>query len=368
MTIDDFIWEENKGTYPFLETNKISLSFDDGLNDTTYLNYDRKSFYKTSSSDWALVTNPDLVEGVDENNVSVFIDTYDHKWLLELYTSDIYYQSPEGWKIIPHEIHGARSGAYFSKFNHPITNDLWLSTHNGLSIYDYESDSWTLVDHADMNITHDPITFVTTSKGEIFGIAYNEFFKLDQNLAEVLITPESIGPGNHFRFWSILVDSKDRICLGLNGLVAVFDNGAWSYLTHENSGMVNGLISYIQEDEAGNYWFGSSTGGIAIYNEDGLDDQFFTDIHTDVKEVEDAHTIEVYPLPTTGVVYFKNISKTLISKEIKQIKIFDVSGNYVMGINEINDSSLDLSSLSSGVYVLQIQMDSEVFNLKVMKI
>jgi len=367
LTIDDFIWEENKGTFPFLETNNISLNFDVGLGDTTYLNYDRKSFYQTDNNDWTLVDNPDLVEGIDENYVSVFIDTYGHKWLLELYTSDIYYQSPTGWKIFPHEIHGAASAAYFSKFNHPETNDLWLSTYNGVSIYNYESDSWTLVDHSDMNVSYDPITFVTTSTGEIFGFARNEFFRLDQNLAEVLITSDTIGLGDSFRFWSIMVDSKDRILLGLNGLVAVYDNGEWSYLTRENSSMVNGNITSIQEDEAGNYWFGSSTGGIAIYNEDGLDDQFFTSIHTDVEDVENAHTIEIYPIPTTGVVNFKSISKNL-AKEVKQIKIFDFSGNNVMSVNSIKDNSLDLSSLSSGVYVLHIQLDSEVYNVKVIKI
>lgn len=367
LAIDDFDWEENKGTYPFLETNNISLNFDIGLGDTTYLNYGRKSFYQTTSSNWTPVANPDLVEGVDENDVSVFIDTYGRKWLLELYTSDIYYQSPTGWKVFPHEVHGARSGAYFSKFNHPQTNDLWLSTYNGLSIYDYESDSWTLVEHSEMNVSHDPITFVTTSTGEIFGMARDEFFILDQNLAEVLITADTIGEGDDYRFWSIMADSKDRIWLGLNGMVALYDNGEWNFLTRENSGMINGYIQYIQEDKDGNYWFGSSSGGIAIYNEDGLDDQFFTDLHSGVEDIEKAHTIEIYPVPTSGIVHFKFISKDL-SKEVKQIKVFDLSGNYISSVNSIRNNSLDLSSLSSGVYVLHIQLDTEVYNVKVIKI
>jgi ligand-binding sensor domain-containing protein len=355
-----------KGSSPFLETNNINLTFDIGLGDTTYLNYDNKSFYQTGTDDWTLVANPDLAEGVDENDVSVFIDIYGRKWLLELYTSDIYYQSPTGWKVIPHEIHGARSGAYFSKFNHPETNDLWLSTYNGLSIYNYESDTWTLVDHSDMDVSYDPITFATRSNGEIYGFAQKEFFKLDQNIAELLITSDSIGNGNNFRFWSIMVDSKDRILLGLNGLVAVYDNGEWSYFTHENSGMVNGNITTIQEDKDGNYWFGSSTGGIAIYNENGLDEQFFTDTHTEIKNAPDVHLIEIYPIPTTGVLNFKSLRIDL-TKKVKQIKVFDLSGNYVMGVNSITTNSLDISSLSTGVYVLHIQLDSEVYIVKVIK-
>lgn len=368
ITYADGQWLSKGTDYPFDQSDELLFPtyFDSGIGDTTYMVHDRKSYFQTGDGNWALVSNPDLAPDVDENYASVFIDDNGRKWLMELYTSDIYYDSPDGWKIYPHEIHGARSGAYFSKFNHPETGDLWLSTYNGLSIYNYESVSWSLLEDSDLGIGRDPATMIATADGEVYGIAYDEFFKMNGTTAEILQSADTTGLTNNWKYQSIFKDRNGRIFLGLNGEVAIYDAGSWSYLNRDNSELLYGNINSIYQDADDNYWF-TSQGGISIYNAAGLDDHFFDGFHTGVKDSYNEQLLSIYPNPTLGNVSLREMGATP-ADDIQMVHVYDQSGQQVMQFRELSDPIIDISMLSAGTYILVVKTAGQVHTVKVAKI
>lgn len=79
--------------------------------------------------------------------------------------------------------------------------------------------------------------------------------------------------------------------------------------------------------------------------------------------VNDQQTVElsVYPNPTSGIV-------NLVSgRNIDNVNVYDVSGRLVKTVNKISSDKtvLDLSSLSSGTYILKIQTGKNVVTKKV---
>lgn len=93
----------------------------------------------------------------------------------------------------------------------------------------------------------------------------------------------------------------------------------------------------------GGFTINSTTGGIFKYNATFLDTNNFS-------KTQD---LLVYPNPATNLIYIdgKNISKILV---------FDMTGKEVMAkkINTTNTFGLDISSLSSGIYILNTFTDS----------
>ncbi len=367
IAYQDNLWSSKALDFPFDQSEELVFPhmFELGKEDTTYMIHDRLSYYQTGNGNWFPVSNPDLVQDVDENYSSTFIDNNGDKWLLELYTSDIYYDSPDGWVIYPHEVHGARSGAYFSKFNHPLTGDLWLSTYNGVSIYDYDSATWRVLTDTEMNIRNSPATMISTASGEVYGIAGKEFFKVEGTTAEILQSADTLGNNINYRFNEIYEDRNGILWLGLNGEVANYHDGVWNLFTKDNSGIVNGDITDIYQDQDSNLWFSSRSGGIAIYNETGLADHFFDTLHTSVQNIDYSNLLILYPNPTTGLIHIKeNGSGT---DAISQIRVIDQYGRQVMSCKANKDNTLNISTLLDGIYILRIESEAGLRMAKVIK-
>ncbi len=74
--------------------------------------------------------------------------------------------------------------------------------------------------------------------------------------------------------------------------------------------------------------------------------------------------IEIFPNPTNGIVNIK-IDKAMISK-IKNISIFNSAGESVFSTKEINSKQIiDLSELSSGLYMLNINKEGKIISTKI---
>ena len=71
----------------------------------------------------------------------------------------------------------------------------------------------------------------------------------------------------------------------------------------------------------------------------------------------------IYPNPVKNILYIKSDSE----QQIKSISIFDLSGKEVLRSNIDSSNGVNVSSLSSGAYIINIQMSKEIMKYKFIK-
>jgi hypothetical protein len=70
-----------------------------------------------------------------------------------------------------------------------------------------------------------------------------------------------------------------------------------------------------------------------------------------------------YPNPTSAIIYFD-----FTDNKIELIKIFDLTGKTIIEKAEIQQNeTIDLSGFESGIYLISIQTDKEIFTTKIVK-
>ncbi len=73
--------------------------------------------------------------------------------------------------------------------------------------------------------------------------------------------------------------------------------------------------------------------------------------------------ISIYPNPTNGIVNFD-----FTNNNIQQIKISDLTGKTIIEkVNIQQNEMIDLSNFESGIYIIKIQTDNEIFTTKIVK-
>ncbi len=73
--------------------------------------------------------------------------------------------------------------------------------------------------------------------------------------------------------------------------------------------------------------------------------------------------ISIYPNPTNGIINFE-----FANNNIQQIVIFDITGKQIIEKTAISQNAMiDLSSFESGIYIVKIQTDNEIFTTKIVK-
>ncbi len=73
--------------------------------------------------------------------------------------------------------------------------------------------------------------------------------------------------------------------------------------------------------------------------------------------LDDSSLVDIYPNPSEGAITFTS------SIKIETVTIWDMAGNYIFEINEI-DSTIDISQLTSGIYLLKVKTNEGVFSKK----
>lgn len=75
-------------------------------------------------------------------------------------------------------------------------------------------------------------------------------------------------------------------------------------------------------------------------------------------------TISIYPNPTKNLITIEGVDKL----EITEIKIFDLFGKCILSSNEKSEkTTIDLSSLPIGTYILEITMNQKIIRQKIIK-
>jgi len=83
---------------------------------------------------------------------------------------------------------------------------------------------------------------------------------------------------------------------------------------------------------------------------------------TDISDVA-SKSISIYPNPTSGIINFD-----FSTLDVKKVSISDITGKVIMEKLVSNQrESIDISNYSSGVYVINIQLEKEVITKKIMK-
>ncbi|WP_418638220.1 T9SS type A sorting domain-containing protein [Winogradskyella sp.] len=101
--------------------------------------------------------------------------------------------------------------------------------------------------------------------------------------------------------------------------------------------------------------FGTTTSSVWSFT---TDDQFLS-----IGEEVSLETLNVYPNPTSDVLNIKS------SQDVDNVTVFNLLGQNVANFtkNEINNSSIDLSELSKGLYLVKISSGTKTKTLRVTK-
>lgn len=82
----------------------------------------------------------------------------------------------------------------------------------------------------------------------------------------------------------------------------------------------------------------------------------------EVSKFDVSENITVYPNPTVSKIFFES----KVDLQYQKISVFDNSGKIVLQNQINNDNSLDLTSLSAGVYLIQFS-DKNLKSFKIIK-
>jgi hypothetical protein len=82
----------------------------------------------------------------------------------------------------------------------------------------------------------------------------------------------------------------------------------------------------------------------------------------EVPQLELSQKVTVFPNPTTATIYFQ----TDLSLMNEKVSIYNVSGQLVSEKQILGDNSLDMSALSSGIYLLQFS-NKNINSFKIIK-
>lgn len=80
-------------------------------------------------------------------------------------------------------------------------------------------------------------------------------------------------------------------------------------------------------------------------------------LYTDIEDSFE-QTVQIYPNPTTGIVYINGIEDAIIT-------VFDISGKMISNNQTINGDVIDLSSLRNGIYLIKVQKDGATMTKKI---
>jgi hypothetical protein len=122
--------------------------------------------------------------------------------------------------------------------------------------------------------------------------------------------------------------------------------------TESTTTLINNKVFAIAIDAEDNKWFGTNGGGVSK----------LTDGSTGIITIINENHLNLYPNPVQNVLNINLSGKTEV------LQVFDISGKYLLQkqITE-NNTSLDVSYLENGIYVVRVMCDNKIFAGKFVK-
>jgi ligand-binding sensor domain-containing protein len=155
---------------------------------------------------------------------------------------------------------------------------------------------------------------------------------------------------------AIAIDVQGNKWFGTSGAhyweggISKFDGTNWTFYSTAD-GLVNHDVFAIAIDAEGSKWFGT-LGGVSK----------LSDENTGTTKIINENHLNLYPNPVQNILHINLSGKT------GALQVFDISGKCLLQkqIKE-NESSVDVSGLESGIYIVSVLYDSKIFTGKVVK-
>jgi len=148
------------------------------------------------------------------------------------------------------------------------------------------------------------------------------------------------------------LDTNNGWAVGLNGTIIHTTNGGSTWAV-EGSGLTINILRSVQ--------FTSPTNGYVIGNNGTL--LKYTGNATGVNDNEKRENLIVFPNPNNGIVRL-NLQNTEI---INSILVYNLQGQKIMQTYCSKDNTLDLSGLTKGIYILNIETTEKIYRQKIIK-
>lgn len=162
--------------------------------------------------------------------------------------------------------------------------------------------------------------------------------------------------------WGIAFDQTGKLWVGSDCLDGVFclDNGTWITYNETNSGFPQDIcytVMNIHVDAFNNVWMAHKSKGIVVYNEAGN-----VGIHENVLS---KFELDMFPNPANDKITFH-----IKTSEISKLEVYDYTGKQVkvaFNSKNENETEIDISALSSGIYICKLISGSSVQSGKFVK-
>jgi hypothetical protein len=147
----------------------------------------------------------------------------------------------------------------------------------------------------------------------------------------------------------------------VNGKIIKDDNPGTTVTSFKQQDIYDGRIKYLHD---GSYTFQDSLLFSVSDSKNVLTDQLFYIVVNTTVSVEDQENVElnIWPNPVSDKLFVQS------SQLISQIDVYNITGNLILNtLPESNSSSIDLSMLNQGLYIIKIRSEKGSYVRKIIK-
>jgi len=351
---EDQSWQDLSDVYPFSQQPEYgaqyNLRFFGDSDSDSYLHYNSSS-YQEMDGEWMPTMYPDIDPEADESNAEYFVDVYGHSWLFNKWNANIYFEENGDWKIFFPGEHGATSGNVTSYFNHPQTNDLWLSSNTGLSVYEYDDMTWTRYDFRDYGLDLRSADLRLADEGIIWGYNAYQFFRMT-DLMDLEILYETRTEDSVRENITTMLVEDGKVWLGAILGIYMYEDSTMQKFDSSNSGISSGRVNAIVRDKNDNLWI-SAYGGLSIYNPDGVTDDLVEKTGLSAVTELEQNVFKLFPNPSSG-----QFSIDFATEGSYEIYIYDLYGRVIhREENAYKNHNVNLEEI--GLFYVKVRAQGE---------